>query len=146
MDKIPKPVKPFNHSEDLRKKRLDEWKELFKSIHPEIEVYHYYDDEFSKILYDKCTFDNVEFEGSFYEDVRILIFLTKELQLSYIVGLDYNRMFSEREVLQDWYYHNEIGYDTCVPKLVSWEKTYLDLCRISEEIKKEIPKPANSKK
>ncbi len=146
MEKIPKPVKPFNHSEDLRKKYLNEWKELFKSIHSEIEVYHYYDNGFRKILYDSKLFNNVKFDGGLYEDIRMIILIPqKDSHYFYIIGLSYNRMFSEREVLQDTYYWNEVGYDTCEPKLFTWEKIYLEFCEISEELKKEIPEPKNSK-
>ena len=146
MNKIPKPVKPFNHSEDLRKKYLNEWKDLFKSIHLEIKVYHYYDDEFKKILYELAIFGDVKFSGSLYDDIRIIILIPQESSPDlYIIGLSDNRMFSEREVLQDTYYWTEVGYDTCNPKLLTWEKIYLEFCEISEELKKEIPNPVNSK-
>jgi len=146
MGKIPKPVKPFNHSEDLRKKRLDKWKELFKAIHPEIEVYHFYEDEFRKILYDSNLFNGVKFDGGLYEDIRIIILVPQEdLHDLYIIGLTYDRMFSKREVLGDSCYWNEVGYDTCEPKFFTWEKIYLEFCEISEELKKEIPEPKNPK-
>jgi len=145
MDKIPKPVKSFNHSEDLRRKYLNEWKELFKSVHPKIEVYHYYDNEFNDFMLDYNNFDNVNFEGLSYKNPKILIFLPKELQLSYIIGLPYNMMFSKREVIGDSFYWENEGSYPCEPELFSWEKIYLDLCEISEELKKEIPESKNFK-
>ncbi len=145
--KIPKPVKSFNHSEDLRKKYLNEWKDLFKSIHPEIEVYHFYDDEFNDFFKNSGHFDDdIDFGGLLYKETKILVVVPEELELSYIIGLSCNRMFSKREVLGDSFYWQEDGQFPCEPELFSWEKIYLDLCEISEELKKEIPEPIKSDK
>ena len=140
---IPKPPKKVNHSEDKRKKYLDEWKGLFLAIHPEITAIHYYEEGFTVSLYDEEKIrEGVEFGAQFYENARLLVFLPKELNMEYIVGLIDDEMFSKDEVMQDTFYWDKgPSFDHCQPETFKWIGMYDALCSRCENVKNEIVKP-----
>lgn len=135
---IPSKPKEFLHSEDFRVKLLNEWKKIFKKIHPNIKVYLYMDKVFKDMLNE--IYENISFESQFYSDARIIIILPEELELKYLVGLTNDRMFSHQEVLEDPLLGENYNIP-CQPELFTWEKFYFDICKISDEKKKEIPSP-----
>jgi hypothetical protein len=134
-DEIPVPVKQKRVYMDKRNKYLNEWKQRFEAIHPNIEVYLYPDEDFyptmSKALRD------VNF-GPFNSDARMFVYLPEELELSYLVGLAFNRMYSYVEVLSDSLLPDNHIYD-CAPKTNTWEYFYNKVYAIANRKKKEIP-------
>lgn len=140
MNTIPTLPNPFDHSDDLRVQYLTEWKTLFSKIHPAIRVIHCYEETFQEELFnDTNSFNRVRFDMDIYNRARIIVFLPTELELSYIIGVTYDQMFSKREVMLDTLYHDE-GFP-CEPALCTWEEMYEKLCSLAEDVKKEIPPP-----
>jgi len=138
MKEIPKNPKKFSHSKDLRIKLLNEWKKLFEKVHGEIKVYLYTEEMFKDILTE--IYGDIDFESGYYSNARIIVILPEELELEYLVGLTNDHMFSHQEVLEDPLLAENRNYP-CVPEYFKWEKFYFDICKISEERKREIPFP-----
>lgn len=138
---MPKLPRKFPHSKDLRLGILNKWKDLFEEVHKDIKVYLYTEEIFREVLEE--TYGDISFSSDCRSDVRIIVILPKELELEYLVGLTYDRMFSHREVLSDPLLSQNYTYP-CEPEFFKWEKLYYDICEISEEIKKEIPYPPAS--
>lgn len=106
---IVKPVKQKPKLVDKRNKYLNEWRSLFENIHSEIKVILHFEQGFNKTLYDLLS--DKDFQG-FNKNAKIIITLPKDFELGYLIGLGYDRMYSEREVIQDHFIVAENNLDS----------------------------------
>lgn len=140
IEEIPKPVAKRKLTHDKREKFLNEWKELFESIHPLIVVTI---KDFPSGLPESLE-HKVEF-ASDYQKVKIFVELPEEFKIRYLIGLPYDRMFSHVEVMgDDAYFAQEDDVFDCEPRTKPWKFFYNELCKITEKNKKEIPNPKKS--
>jgi hypothetical protein len=142
-DNIVKPVKQKAALVDKRNKYLNEWKSLFENIHSEIKVVLHFEQDFNKTL-DGLLSDK-DFQG-FNKNAKIIITFPKDFELGYLIGLGYDRMYSEREVIQDHFIVTENDLDSYQPETNSWESFYDEVYEISKTVLSEIPKPLCNQK
>lgn len=136
-DEIPFPIKTKRKYIDKRVKYLNEWKQRFEAIHPNIDVYIHTDEDFDRTM-SKALCD-VDF-GSFNQYARMFVYLPEELELSYLVGLAFNHMYSCVEVLSDPLLPDNDQWP-CEPRTNTWEYFYNKVSAIANKKKKEIPDP-----
>lgn len=136
-DEIPVPVKPKRVYTDKRIKYLNEWKKRFEAIHPGIDVYIYTDEDFDRTM--SKALRDINF-GSFNQYARMFVYLPDELELSYLVGLAFDRMYSYVEVLSDPLLPENDMHD-CQPETNTWKYFYNKVYSIANKKKKEIPDP-----
>ncbi len=138
-NEIVKPVKQKPKLKDKRVKYLEEWKKLFEDISDEIKVILYSEKDFDKVL-DELLEDR-DFEGGFNSRAKIIVILPKDFRLGYLIGLAYNHMYSEREVIQDGFVVSENNLPSYEPETYSWKKFYNEVYKISKEVFNQVPKP-----
>lgn len=136
LKQIPEPVKKRVQRKDQREKYLNEWKNLFESIHPEITVVIENNIISSRVR----EITNDISLGHSWRDYRILVVLPQELELEYLIGLAYDKMFSAREINLDTFAQENHGYDY-EPEVKKWKDFYYELCNISDRNTKQFPRP-----
>jgi hypothetical protein len=137
---IIKPVKQKSKLNDKRDKYLEEWKKLFEAISDEIKVLLHFENDFDKVL-DELLGDDRYFEGGFNSKAKIIVILPKDFELGYLIGLAYNRMYSEREVIQDDFVVSENNLPSHQPETYFWETFYNEVYEISKIVFTQVPKP-----
>ena len=138
-DEIVKPVKQKSKLNDKRVKYLEGWKKLFEDISDEIKVLLHFEKDFDKVL-DELLEDR-NFEGGFNSEAKIVVILPKDFELGYLIGLAYNRMYSEREVIQDGFVVSENNLPSYQPETKLWKNFYNEIYEISKEVFNQVPKP-----
>lgn len=122
---IPKPVKKFKLKEDLRIKYLHDWKKLFEEIDPRIKAFIneseevYNNPDFYKIFEEK-TSDVFYWAPQFINPRIIVEFPLREgFQYKYLIGFNYDGMFSDWEFRQDLSTMQENNIEECSPKTIT---------------------------
>ena len=138
-DEIIKPPKQKPKVNDKRINYLEVWKKLFEDISDEIKVILHFEKDFYKVLDE--LLEDIDFEGGFYTKAKIIVILPKDFRLRYLIGLAYNHMYSEREVIEDGFVVSENNLSSYEPKTYSWEKFYNEVYKISKEVFNQVPNP-----
>jgi hypothetical protein len=139
INEIIKPVKQKPKLKDERINHLEGWKKLFEDISYEIKVILHFEKDFDKVLYE--LLEDIDFEGGFYTKAKIIVILPKDFRLRYLIGLAYNHMYSEREVIKDGFTVSEYNLPSYQPKTYSWKKFYNEVYKISKEVFNQVPNP-----
>lgn len=140
MKVIPTPPEQRTIVEDKRNEFLEDWKKLFQSIHPNIKVILHHEKGFENAMYQ--LLEDRDF-GNFNKDAKIIVWLPKEFEsLGYLIGLAYNQMYSEREVIIDQAAVEENDLPSYEPQTKEWGEFYKEVCDILNRVViEEIPKP-----
>jgi len=141
---IPKPPPAFPIEEDQRLQFLQGWKDLFEKVDPKIKVQILKNDDSSedKNFLEKYRGYTREVRNwtSVFQNPKIIIELQElKARHTFFIGYEYNRMFSNIELLIDIVTMSENNIDDCEPETKAWSEFYTILCDEVSNQRKQIP-------
>ncbi len=136
MGKIPKPVTAKKGAENFDDKHLQEWKELFKGIDQNISVLLKGDENFYETHNELCG--HYDLDSQTIEFVIIVILPGMFGGLEFLIGMNYNKMFSHQDILNDTLpLEIDVSYE---PDINTWAYHYKELVKIREREKNKVKK------
>lgn len=148
METIPPPLKKELEKKDQSYSFLQVWKKSFESLYKEhdryISVFIKNDDpRFFKQLFDTYVYPKIPHgigDKYDYANAELFVLLPDFCGLQFLVGLQYDRMYSDREILSDPLLIE--GFDAdCEPETKKWEDFYEEIHEKCEVYKNRIPLP-----
>lgn len=141
---VPMPPPQKRIRQDRREKRLQGWKALFESLHPDIRVILSGEDGFSKSVDD--ALDGVS--CGYHQKQRIFVHLPASLfpRHEFLIGHEYIGMYSAIEVDADPLKGEGIPPWPLQPELKPWKYFYHELDAVLAKALRQIPRPPAAKK
>lgn len=145
MGKIPPPPKKLPEKEDPSYRFLLIWKKDFEDLYKgAFSVYIKQDDPdffqnlFKVFIYPKAP-HGIGHRYN-YGNAELFVFLPDFCELKFLVGLQYNKMYSDREILSDPLVIE--GFDAdCEPETKTWKAFYNEVRKKCNIHKDRIPPP-----
>lgn len=145
MGTIAPPPEKLPETEDPSYTFLLAWKESFETLYKnDIKVFIKEDDAglfhhmFDLYVYPK-TPHGIGHRHD-YGNAELFILLPEFCGLEFLVGLKFDKMYSDREILSDPFLHDESALD-CKPETKKWEVFYKEVHKECEVYKDRIPPP-----